>query len=102
MRRKICCLFSEGIPYRMGERKQMSKDVTKRKRAKNAARKPRKALKRAAEEGREPERMAYSEVEKIAEAINIGKVDIDQLKQWNGVMKKYKLTAYRIPKELLL
>lgn len=79
----------------------MKKDVTKRKRAKNAARKPRKALKRAAEEGRDPERMAYCEVVKIAEAINIGKVDIDELKQWNGVMKKYELTDYLIPKELL-
>lgn len=85
----------------MGERKQMKKDVTKRKRAKNAARKPRKALKRAAEEGRDPERMAYLEVEKIADAINIGKVDIDELKQWNEAMKKYELTDYLIPKELL-
>lgn len=79
----------------------MKKDVTKRKRAKNAARKPRKALKRAAEEGRDPEVACYKEVREIADAIESGKVEIVQLQRWNAVMKKYKLTAYHIPNELL-
>lgn len=77
------------------------KDVTKRKRAKNAARKPLRALKRAVMEGRELERTAYSEVEEIAEDIKNGTVSLDQLKKWNAVMVKYKLTAYQIPAELL-
>ncbi len=77
------------------------KDVTKRKRAKNEARKPLKTLKRAVNEGREPEKTAYSEVGKIAEAIKNGTVSLDQLKKWNAVMVKYKLTAYQIPLELL-
>lgn len=79
----------------------MSKDVTKRKRAKNATRKPRRALKRAAEEGREPEVACYEEVREIADAIESGKVEIVQLQRWNAVMKKYKLNDYQIPNELL-
>ena len=107
MRRKICCLFSDVIPYRMGERKQMSK-VTKainRKTAKNKAQKMLKLLRSAAkEDGREAEKNAYEEVckEKISVSVKSGVVTIQQLNRWNEIIKKYELTDYyQIPPELL-